>query len=272
VKAKFLILAGFLLLAQTNDLSHAAESAITEGNNTLELNIAPPVGERRVGANQVLDNAVETSIVIAVDVSGSIDQAEYNAQKNGLVNALLDERLQRVLTQCNPNGVAITYVEWSGNQVGPQVNQVLPWTRLRTPRDMINLANRLRGQPRSSHGDTDIATALKFAGNLVQTSPFRSNRTVISLSSDGRQSWAVDPVNLRQARNQLGGAGVVVNAIVIERANAESAPREASSLEGYFRQNVITGPGSSAVSISDYSGYADAIYRQLSTLLNACVS
>lgn len=111
---------------------------------------------------------VDTLIVIAVDVSGSVDKEEYQIQKDGIVNAFSDPSVQNLLRQCSSRGIGITYVEWSGQSYGPGMVpfnpfvQVIPWTHLLTPQDMDAFANQILASPRSSQGETDIARALDF--------------------------------------------------------------------------------------------------------------
>ncbi len=232
---------------------------------------------------------VDTMIVVAVDVSGSVDDNEYNIQKSGIVEAFSDPSVQRLLLQCSPSGIGITYVEWSGSgQSNPSVSikpvvQVIPWTRLLSPQDMIDFANKLLGSPRSSRGETDIARSLAFARELLVSAPFESYNRIVSLSTDGQQGFTIRGVStedfLKSERDKLATLGVTINAIGIE-ADLQVDPRmmgfmptsEDKTMEIYLNENVRSGPNSFVTPAADFKAYSEAFKKQLYVMMNACIS
>ena len=233
---------------------------------------------------------VDTMIVVAVDVSGSVDDNEYNLQKSGIIEAFSDPSVQQLLLQCSTSGIGITYVEWSGQSQGntfesitPLV-QVIPWTQLLTPQDMIEFANKLLGSPRSSRGETDIARALGFARQLFEKAPFQSQNRIVSLSTDGQQGFTIPGVSpedfLKMERDKLANLGVTINAIGIEtvlqmdpRGMMGSLPStEDSSIEAYLNQNVRSGSSSFVTPAVDFKVYSEAFKKQLYVMMNACIS
>jgi hypothetical protein len=232
---------------------------------------------------------VDTMIVVAVDVSGSVNDDEYNLQKSGIVEAFSDPSVQQLLLQCSTSGIGITYVEWSGQRqsngyetMNPFV-QVVPWTQLLTPEDMIDFANKLLSSPRSSRGETDIARALDFARQLLEKAPFQSHNKIVSLSTDGQQGFTIPGVSpedfLKMERDKLANLGVLVNAIGIETA-LQVDPRgmgslpatENQSIEAYLNQNVRSGSSSFVTPAADFKAYSEAFKKQLYVMMNACIS
>lgn len=232
---------------------------------------------------------VDTMIVVAVDVSGSVDDNEYNIQKSGIIEAFSDPSVQRLLLQCSTSGIGITYVEWSGSSqsnafvsVNPFV-QVIPWVRLLSPQDMIEFANRLLGSPRSSRGETDIARGLGFARSLLEKAPFESHNRIVSLSTDGQQGFTIPGVStedfLKSERDKLASLGVTINAIGIE-STAQADPRgmgfmptsEDKTMEVYLNENVRSGSNSFVTPAADFEAYSEAFKKQLYVMMNACIS
>lgn len=112
--------------------------------------------------------SVDKLIVIAVDVSGSITDDEYEIQKKGLVAAFSDETVQNILEQCSLQGIGVTYMEWSGTRSGaPLTQQVIPWTVLQRASDMDEFAQKLSSSQRSSRGETDIVSAMNYSQSLI---------------------------------------------------------------------------------------------------------
>lgn len=232
---------------------------------------------------------VDTMIVVAVDVSGSVKDDEYNIQKSGIVEALSDPSVQQLLLQCSTSGIGITYVEWSGQSqfnslvsINPFV-QVIPWTRLLSPQDMVDFANKLLGSPRSSRGETDIARSLGFARELLAKAPFQSHNQIVSLSTDGQQGFTIPGVStedfLKMERDKLAAMGVTINAIGIEpdlqvdpRITGFMPSTADKTMEVYLNENVRSGQSSFVISAPNFKAYSEAFKKQLYVMMNACIS
>jgi hypothetical protein len=235
-------------------------------------------------------------LVLAADVSGSIAGSganqgsnlianEYLLQKNGIAKALRDLDVAGVLEQCNSRGVAITYVEWSGSgdRNRKMVRQVLPWTVLRNRADLLDFARQVEQIPeRSFKEDTDIASAIKFATQLIVDAPFEASRQIISLSSDGIQnvepeSKTADPLypqqnriaHVRKARDEALEKNISVNALLI--MNDPDAHTVDSPLDHYFTENIIGGPGSFAHGIHNFQDFAEGLKANLMRELFSCI-
>lgn len=233
---------------------------------------------------------VDRMIVIAVDVSGSISHDEYELQKKGIASAFKDSDIQNMLSQCNADGIAVSYVEWSGAKSGaPVVSQTIPWTKLATAHDMDLLSQDILNTSRSSHGETDIVGALNFSQNLFLSAPFKSETQIVSLSTDGRQGFTVSGITVEQYvqrhRDQLALGGISINAIAVDmqasdrRAAYNSFPvltpmnrDSADELTKYLEDNVKTGPNSFVAPATDAKTYEEAFKKQISLMINACIS
>lgn len=229
---------------------------------------------------------VTVQLVIAVDVSNSVNEDEYKLQKEGIAQALVSPVFANLIDSCNNLGVGITYVEWSGDLSDDVVQQVIPWTYLASKEDFQKFSQQLLQAPRSSEGLTDVGLSLEFAERLLEISPFEAYRTVVSVSGDGIQNVSprhqVDPrykesyvANIIAARHRLVTKGAVVNAIVIgdEFVNPYSNARGlATSLTDYFERYVRGGEGSFNLKAESFQQYSEMIKKQLTFLMNNCVS
>lgn len=231
---------------------------------------------------------VDTMIVISVDVSGSISNDEYLVQKKGILSTFQDESIKHLLTQCTANGIAVTYVEWSGIRSGaPVINQLIDWTQIKSPEEMDLFAQKISGIQRSSKGETDIVTALNFAQNLFLHAPFISDNKIVSLSTDGRQGFTMPGVDIdtyvQQTRNKLGAENISINAIAIDLDESTRGPYSAFSMEGdankttgslkkYLENNVIIGPRAFVTPVSNFESYSEVFKQQISIIVNGCIS
>ncbi len=189
------------------------------------------------------------ALVLAIDVSGSVDAGEYQLQAGGLADALRSEDVAAALAAVR-GGVFMSAVHWSGN--GQQA-QVTPWTLLRERTDADRLASLIEGQPRRfDKYSTAIGEALMFADAQFAKLPRTCRRNVIDISGDGRSNEGWSP-NL--VRDRLVQRGVTVNALAILASDPD--------LLTYFQRYIIGGAGSFAMSADRFEDYPTAIRRKL---------
>ncbi len=191
--------------------------------------------------------ACETALVLAVDVSGSIDPDEYLLQTSGLADALQDPEIASALVA---GKVSLALMHWSG--VGYQ-RLSLPWTPMLTPSDVARfaLATRQIARPRD-YTDTAIGGAITFSVRQFVAVPECRHR-VIDISGDGEENSGL---TLPAARAAAATAGVTINAIAIEVDDTSTA------LTGYFRRFVIT-PDGFVVTANGLPDYPRAIQSKL---------
>ncbi|MQX15541.1 DUF1194 domain-containing protein [Sinorhizobium terangae] len=198
--------------------------------------------------------AVDLELVIAVDVSYSMEPEELGVQRAGYVEAFRSPEVITALRGGPLGKIAVTYVEWGGKAV-----QVMPWTLLYDARTAREFAEALERQPMRRIGFTSISNTLAVGRTLFQTSPFRSSRRVIDISGDGPNN-AGAPAPL--ARNNTVAQGITIDGLPIM---LRSAPDTASipDLDVYYRECVIGGPGSFLLKVKHIDEFAAAILAKL---------
>jgi Ca-activated chloride channel homolog len=189
----------------------------------------------------------ETALLLSIDVSGSIDGADYRLQTEGLASALTDPEVAEALVR---GQVALAVVQWSGPS---QQALVLPWQRMLDPGAVDRLAGRVATAPRAFKGsDTAVGQAIRFA--LAQFAPVGDcERRVIDISGDGQENAGFTDA---KARAEAVAAGVMINAIAIEE------PGQAFPITNYFRGWVIT-PGGFVVTARGLQDYAETLRLKL---------
>ena len=204
---------------------------------------------------------VDLLLVLAADVSRSIDDDEFNLQRKGYAAAITDPQVLRAITGGRHNAIAVTFVEWSG--AGEQT-VVVDWTVIRDEEAAAAIASTILSAPRSFVGRTAIGAAIDFAFERLRASPAQSERSVIDVSGDGTSNSGR---SVTESRDEAVAAGITINGLAI--ANNRSSPGYAfhtqppGGLPKYFRENVIGGPGAFLVTVEDFHSFADAITRKL---------
>jgi hypothetical protein len=200
-------------------------------------------------------------LVLAADVSRSIDESEFALQRKGYSAALTDPRVLAAIRGGAGGTIAICFVEWSG--AGEQ-NVVADWTVIRDEEDAGGFASAILAAPRSFIGRTSISGAIDFAMERFAAAQPRANRRVIDVSGDGTNNSG-RPVT--DARDQAVAEGVTINglAIVNDKPNPGYAfhTQPPGGLPEWYRQNVIGGPGAFLRVVEDFHSFADAMTNKL---------
>lgn len=202
---------------------------------------------------------VDLALVLAVDVSRSIDEEEARLQREGYRAAMMDPQVVAAITGGPHGAIAVAYVEWAGI---PYQRLVIPWTRLGGAADCAAWSAALDAAPRDSLSWTSISGALMFSGEVLAQCPFAAARRVIDVSADGINNSGPPP---EPERDRLVAEGVVINGlpIVNDRPNFGRMPQP--DLEPYFREHVIGGVGAFLVVAEDFDRFGAAIRRKLVT-------
>jgi hypothetical protein len=193
--------------------------------------------------------SVDTALVIAVDVSLSVDAGRYALQRDGTAAAIASPDFARAATS-GPNGaIAVTIMEFSDPD---RQIPVVPWTRVASAADAQALADKVRRVHRSSSGLTAIANALLTADEMFGESPWRATRRVVDVSGDGMSNIG-PPID--EARDKLVADGITINGLPILT--------EEPWLETYYTLYLIGGPGAFVIVAQDLDSFADAMRRKL---------
>lgn len=190
--------------------------------------------------------ACDIALLLAVDVSGSVDPQEYAIQMDGLAAALQNSQVAEALVTSRAR---IALMQWTGTS-----RQVISidWVQITDYADIAPLADTILTMPRAWRDySTAIGEAMLLAKTAFDAVP-DCKRRVIDISGDGPSNEGTPPETLRTS---MARSGITINALVIEG----SLP----GLTDYYRQNVITGPGAFAVTANSFADYPREIIRKL---------
>jgi hypothetical protein len=199
---------------------------------------------------QAAETEADVALVLAIDVSGSVDDDRFALQRQGVAAALESEDLAALLASSQSGAIEIAVVEWAEEQ-----NLVLPWTIVRNRDDLIAAARRIRRAARSwVHTKTDPGSGIAAADLLFATAPLAPARKVIDVSGDGRQN--VGEVPTRDARDTAVAHADTVNGLPITLGDDPH-------VDDWYRQNVVGGPGAFVVVANGYDAFAAAFRQKL---------
>jgi hypothetical protein len=200
---------------------------------------------------------VDLELVIAVDVSLSMDLDEQRLQRDGYVAAFRDGELHKAIMSGGHRRIAVVYIEWAGPQ---WQSVIIPWTVIDSPEAARAFADRLEKQPITRERWTSISGALQFAGSMLRESNARGDRRVIDISGDGPNN-AGPPVQV--ARAALLAEGIVINGLPIMLKLDVPGYFDLVDLDRYYAACVIGGPGSFMVPVKSLAELKEAIRRKL---------
>ena len=200
-------------------------------------------------------------LVLAADVSRSIDEGEFDLQRKGYAAALSDPQVLAAIRGGTNGTIAVCFIEWSG--AGEQL-VVADWTVIHDDEDAGGLAATLLAAPRSFIGRTSISGAIDFAMERFAAAKPHGNRRIIDISGDGTNNSG-RPVT--EARDQALAEGVTINglAIINDKPNPGYAfhTQPPGGLPEWYRHNVIGGPGAFLRIVEDFRSFADAMTSKL---------
>ncbi|MEC3863027.1 DUF1194 domain-containing protein [Mesobacterium sp. TK19101] len=189
------------------------------------------------------------ALVLALDVSSSVDGQEYALQRDGLAAALTDPDIQRALLAGGPGSVVLAVYEWSGRR---QSTLVLDWMPLRDTGDIGAAAQAIRAFPRShTRFPTAMGYALGYGATLLRRAP-ACDRKVIDVSGDGITNDGFLPTH---AYRHFPFEGVTVNGLAVLGAD--------DGVLAYYRDEVRHGPGAFVETSEGYAGFRRAMTRKL---------
>jgi hypothetical protein len=204
---------------------------------------------------------VDLLLVLASDVSRSVDDAKFELQRQGYAKAIADPRVLDAVRAGRNHRIAVLFMEWSGftNQ---QV--VIDWTIIDGPEAAKAFAAQLLETGRSFADRTSISAGIDFAVAQLKRAPFTAERQTIDVSGDGTNNSGRD---IRAARDAALALGININGLVIlsERPmpwNPEHT-HPPGGLEKYYRDNVAGGPGAFVMVAKDFNSFGDAIIKKM---------
>ena len=204
---------------------------------------------------------VDLLLVLASDVSRSVDTRKFQLQREGYAAALSNRRVVEAI-QSGPHGkIAICFVEWSG---ATSVKLVIDWTIVGDAASARKIGDQMIELPRSFADRTSISAGLEFAFAQLERSPFKAARRTIDVSGDGTNNSGRD---IASVRDEVTAKGVTVNGLVILSDSPLPWNPEHTNPPGglgeYYRRNVIGGPGAFVMVAENHDSFGQAIVKKM---------
>ena len=201
---------------------------------------------------------VGMQLILAADVSGSVDVTRYKTQQDGYLEALGDPRVMDVIGGLDPPVLAITFIAWARDQ-----EVMVPWTRVHDGATMDVFRNRLKDAQRPRIGVNTLITRALFFCETQFDQAFTGGRKVIDVSGDGDDNQGV--IGLHQIRGKLVGKGVVINGqpIIVKPPEYIFPPQPPEGLDVYYRRHVVGGDGHVTIESIGFDNFKQAILQKL---------
>ena len=218
---------------------------------------AAPNPAARTTAQAADRTPVDVELVLAVDVSYSMDMDELAVQREGYAQAIVSREFLQALKSL-PNGkIAVTYFEWAAS--GDQ-KIIIPWRLIDGPETADAVSEEILKTPIRRASRTSISGAIYFAMPLFEANPYQGLRRVIDISGDGPNN---DGAPVAGARELALSKGIVINGLPIMVKEPTYSTMDIDNLDWYYEDCVIGGPGSFVVAIKDREKFKEAIRAKL---------
>jgi hypothetical protein len=204
---------------------------------------------------------VDLLLVLAADISRSVDEVKFQLQRSGYATAFSDSRVMEAV-RSGPNGrIAVTFVEWSG-PVSQKI--VIDWMVISDDKTVRLFGDHIVEASRAFADSTSISAGIDFAITQLDRAPYETRRRVIDVSGDGDNNSGRD---VTAARGEAIAKGVTINGLVIltetpTRWNSTHT-NPPGGLANYYRNNVIGGPGAFVMVAENSNSFGDVIVRKL---------
>jgi len=214
------------------------------------------IGQHRLAGKEAVPS-VDVELVLAVDVSYSMDLDELAIQREGYAQAIVSKEFLQAL-KTGPNGkISVTYFEWAASS---DQKIIIPWRLIDGPETADAVAPEIMKTPIRRASRASISRALNFAMPLFDENPHRGLRRVIDISGDGPNNNG-SPVTL--ARDTALEKGIIINGLPIMVKEPSYSTMDIDHLDYYYEDCVIGGPGSFVVTIKEREKFKEAIRTKL---------
>src|SRR5712672_1610208 len=218
--------------------------------------IAAPSPKNQIGhqlADQEASASVDVELILAVDVSYSMDMDELAIQREGYAQAIISKEFLQALKSGPTGKIAVTYFEWAASS---DQKIIIPWRVIDGPETADAVANEIMRTPIRRASRTSISGAINFAMPLFDENPHRGLRRVIDISGDGPNNNGT-PVTI--ARDAALEKGIVINGLPIMVREPSYSTIDIENLDLYYEDCVIGGPGAFIMTIKDREKFQEAI-------------
>src|SRR5271169_629470 len=200
---------------------------------------------------------VDVELVLAVDVSYSMDLDELAVQREGYAQAIVSKEFLQALRSL-PNGkISVTYFEWAASS---DQKIIIPWRVIDGPETADAVAEEIMKTSIRRASRTSISGAIYFALPLFEANPYRGSRRVIDISGDGPNNNGAPII---PARDTALAKGITINGLPIMVKEPSYSTMDIENLDWYYEDCVIGGPGSFVVAIKDREKFKEAIRTKL---------
>jgi len=219
---------------------------------------AQELGALKQHAQAVKRIAVDLELVLAVDVSLSVDSEEAQLQRQGYVQAFRDPLVVNAISGGILGRIAVTYFEWA-NSAHTQL--IVAWTLVDSPAAAERFAAALAARRPGPAHYTSISGAIDFGATLFKDNGFEGTRQVIDVSGDGPNNWGDLVIH---ARDRALEKGITINGLpILDQSTGPFSRYNIPNLDLYYRDCVIGGPAAFIVVAEDFTAFASAIRRKL---------
>jgi hypothetical protein len=218
--------------------------------------IAAPSPKSRFADTRHNVPSVNVELVIAVDVSYSMDMDELAIQREGYAQAIVSKDFLQAL-RAGPGKVAVTYFEWS---MSGDERIIIPWRVIDGPESADAVAAEIMKTPVRRGSSTSISGAINFALQLFEENPYHGFRRVIDISGDGPNN---DGAPVTGARDAALAKGIIINGLPIMVKEPSYLTTDIENLDLYYEDCVIGGPGAFIITIKDREKFQEAIRNKL---------
>lgn len=212
-------------------------------------------------AARAAEPSVDVALVLVADVSRSIDDSEFQLQKQGYAEAFANPKVLAAITGGMVGAIAVAYVEFAGSD---EVRTVVDWTMVRDAASARAFTDHMQAAPRSFWGHTSISAGVDQAMQLFAETGFQAQRRVIDVSGDGTNNAGRDSGT---ARDEAVAAGVTINGLAIINDHPVSWTfahvQPPGGLGNWYRANVIGGNGAFVEEVHDFHDFGEALTRKL---------
>lgn len=200
---------------------------------------------------------VDVELVLAVDISYSMDFEELALQREGYITALTSKDFLDALRGGSHGKIALTYIEWAGSH---EQTIVVPWTLVDGKAAAEAFAAKLAAAPIRRTYRTSISSGLLFSAGQFGNSEFKGLRRVIDISGDGtnNQGPLIEPT-----RDEIIAKGIVINGLPLQLKAATGSMLDINDLHIYYEDCVVGGPGSFVIPVRDKSQFVNAVRQKL---------
>ena len=208
------------------------------------------------GAGAAEKSQVDVELVLAVDISYSMDYDELSLQREGYILAISSEQFLDAMRRGPIGKIAVAYVEWAG---ATEQKIIVPWQVIDGPASADEFARKLREAPIQRAYRTSISEALKYSAAMFGSN-YQGLRRVIDISGDGtnNQGDLIVPT-----RDEILRKGITINGLPIQLKTPLSSMIDLPDLDVYYQDCIIGGPGAFLVPVRERHQFADAIRNKL---------